>query len=70
MNHPVDVTIKLRFFQWNSVALIQDTLFSVGLGFILTDFFLWNLYDAGRSYLSSVNSIKKSYSTMIIVSKL
>lgn len=58
MNHPVGMSLKLRFFQWNSVALIQDAFFSLVLGFILTDFFLWNLYDAGRSYLSSVNSIK------------
>lgn len=77
MNYPVDMTLKLRFFQWNTVALIQDTFFSVLLGFILTDFFLWNLYDAGRSYLSSVNSIKKmtlllynDYCKQIVVSLL
>lgn len=34
------------------------SILSVTLGFILTDFFLWNLYDAGKSNLSSVNSIK------------
>lgn len=40
------------------------------LGFILTDFFLWNLYDAGKSYLSSMNSTKNICYTRILVSWL